>query len=151
MTGYLKLKYSKLEFIIAKLSVKYDGFTDYLFNKAHDYFSLGYSEFKIYLFLYCLFDGRLLDYDKEFDSFRGIVLHEYKKVIKGKRGRLYFLHSKMVEDIRILFRFIKSYFLFSKNPVTRFITEPYFLFLRRKRKKEIKRIEKMLKDVIRPI
>ncbi|MGL5278451.1 MAG: hypothetical protein ACRC8M_05125 [Cetobacterium sp.] len=47
MARYLKLKYSKLEFIIAKLSVKYDEFTDYLFNKVHDYFSLSYSEFSI--------------------------------------------------------------------------------------------------------
>ncbi|MEG0022794.1 MAG: hypothetical protein RR795_07010 [Cetobacterium sp.] len=120
MTGYLKLKYSKLEFIIAKLSVKYDGFTDYLFNKAHDYFSLGYSEFKIYLFLYCLFDGRPQDYSEELDSFRGIVRHDFDKYLSGKPLILVHTHSKTVEEIRIFLSFLKVSIFLSKNPILHF-------------------------------
>lgn len=128
------------KFLFINIKIKYTNLTNYFYNQAMDYFTLGYSEAKVFLFLYALFNFNLKLYREEKENFYLIIFDKINKIYKGKPVTIYIYRSKCIENIKMFFKFIKYSLIFSKNPFLYFLTIPYFLLKKYLEKKQIEKI-----------
>lgn len=135
------------KFLFINAKIKYTNLTNYFYNQAMDYFILGYSEAKVFLFLYALFNLNLKLYREEKENFYLIILDKINKIYEEKPVAIYIYRSKCIENIKIFFKFIKYSFIFSKSSILQFLITPYFSLKRYNEIKKVKKIVSILKEI----